>query len=174
MLKHMLAIGGTGMLRGAVISLLGDFDIVSVVCRSEESFNKLKEDSGSSRKLNWLKCDYTDYQNLTTNLIRTISELNEISMVLSWIHSSAPLAPVMAAKIINHQRTKCDYYDILGSAGVSRHSAFTQFENITYRTVQLGSVQENNVSRWLTHDEISSGIIEAYKNGHKEFTIGTL
>lgn len=175
MLKHVLIIGGTGMLKGVVISLLDEYDIVSVLSRNDEKFNNLKEEADKgSKKLNWIKCDYTDYQELTSQLIKAIGELNEISLVISWIHSTAALAPAIAAKIINHQRTKCDYYDIISSTGVSREPSFTPFENITYHKIQLGYVNDGDANRWLSDDEICSGVIEAVKSGEKDSAIGEI
>lgn len=173
MLKHVLIIGGTGMLKGAVISLLDEYDIISVLSRNDEKFNNLKTEAGNrAKKLNRIKCDYTDYQELTAQLIKAIGELNEISLVISWIHSTAALAPAIAAKVINHQRTKCNYYDIIGSTGESRESSFTPFENITYHKIQLGYIKEGDANRWLSDEEICSGVIEAVKGGKKESTIG--
>lgn len=175
MLKHILIIGGTGMLKGVVLKQFDDFDIVSVLSRNEENFQKLKQDAGKhGSKLNWINCDYGNYQELGSQLIKAIGELNEISRVVSWVHSTAPLAPVIAAKIINHQRTKCNYFDIINSDGESRETSFAPFENITYHAIKLGYVKEGDANRWLNDAEISEGVLNAVKSGEKEFIIGTI
>jgi len=43
-----------------------------------------------------------------------------------------------------------------------------------YHQVQLGFVIEGDRSRWLTHSEISGGVIEAIRGGLPRHVVGTL
>ena len=178
--KHALVIGGTGMLRGAVCQMLKRFDIVSVIGRNTEGFQILEKESGKlATKLNRLQLDYCDYLELTNKLINSIKNFGDVSLCISWIHSSAPAAPLITAKILNHS-SECFFYEILGTETINqtgekekREDAFKVFENIRYYQVALGYISENvNTNRWLTHDEISAGVLEAIDSGKKYFQIG--
>ena len=47
-------------------------------------------------------------------------------------------------------------------------------KNCSYHQVQLGFFIEGNHSRWLTHKEISDGVIEAIEKRKKILTIGQI
>jgi hypothetical protein len=179
-MAHALVIGGTGMLKGAVLHLLAKFDTVSVIARNEDGFKKLREDSGNlSSSINELRLDYTHYIDLTNAAIKSVKDFGEIDLVISWIHSSAPLAPVLIAKVINDTSGKCNFYEILGSSRIhpendKAENKFKDFENITYHTVLLGFIIENNTSRWLTNKEISNGVLMAIESGESNYIVGTI
>lgn len=48
------------------------------------------------------------------------------------------------------------------------------FPHILDRKIILGFIVEGKTSRWLTNDEISSGVIDAVKKDSLEYIIGTL
>lgn len=178
--KHALIIGGTGMLKGVTKSIIKEFDFVSVVSRSENGFKELEAECGKlSGKLHWLSVDYKDYQELTNVLLKAIKEFGEISLCVSWIHSNAPAASLITAKILNHSSIKCGLYEILGSAdadpgkeNISREESFKIFENLRYHKIILGFIKEKRASRWLTNEEICSGILNAIENDLNSSVIG--
>ncbi len=179
---HSLIIGGTGMLRGVTKHLLRDFDIVSVIARNDDGFSKVEDEAGKlSIKLNRLQLDYMNYQDLTNSLLNAIKDFGDISLVVSWIHHTAPMAPLIIAKVINHSNTKCDYYELLSSSEAepddskaSRAKAFEVFENISYHKIILGFVTENDTSRWLENEEITRGVIDAVNGNHMEYIVGSV
>jgi hypothetical protein len=177
---HALVIGGTGMLRGVSKHLLNEFNAVSVIARNDDGFKKLASETDKlSAKLNKLKVDYSHYHELTSALMKAVKEFGEISLAVSWIHSTAPLAGTLIAKVLNHSQTKCDFYEITGSAEPAQDNVensrgkFKIFGNVNYHLIKLGSVSEGGASRWLSDDEISKGVIEAIRGDHKEFTVGS-
>jgi NAD(P)-dependent dehydrogenase (short-subunit alcohol dehydrogenase family) len=179
---HSLVIGGTGMLKGVTKYLLKDFDIVSVIARNDDGFRELDDEAGKlSIKVNRLKIDYRNYQDLTNSILSALKDFGDISLVVSWIHSTAPVAPLIVAKIINHSNTRCDYYEMLGSAEAEpddskpgREKAFEVFENINYHKIILGYIIDKDTSRWLENNEITRGVIEAINGDYKEFIIGSV
>lgn len=177
--KHALVIGGTGMLRGTVCQLLKRYDIVSVIGRNNEGFQKLEEESGKlASKLNRLQLDYCHYLELTNMLLKAVKDFGDVSLCVSWVHSSAPAAPLIIAKVLNHS-SECSFYEILGTETINqpdesekREDAFKVFENINYHQIILGYVSEtDNTNRWLTHEEISAGVIEAIDSEKKQYQI---
>ncbi len=181
-MTHALIIGGTGMLRDVTLYLLNKFDKVSVIARSSDKFKKLEEDAGNlSKSINKLQLDYSNYNDLTALLIKSIKDFGEITLVVSWVHSTAPLAPVLTAKVINDTSSKCDFYEVLGSAFANpenqyeeRKEKFSDFEKIIYHKIILGFILESGSNRWLRNEEISSGVISAIENRNENHIVGTI
>ena len=175
MASHTLIIGGTGMLSGVTEFLSENYDTVSLICRNEKRINL------SLKNINQIILDYSYYKFLSKSLESSIKNFGNIDLVASWIHSSAPLAPFIIAEKINSFGKQFRYFDVLGSAYANpsednseRENSFLKCENILYRKIILGFKIENNISRWLTNDEISSGVIDAVKKDNVETIIGTV
>lgn len=168
------------MLKDVTLYLLKKYDTVSVIARSEDGFKRLEAEAGEYLpRLNKIRLDYAHYRDLTSSLIKSIKKSGEISPVLSWVHSTAPLAPLLIAKVINDTSSQCDFYEVLGSAyaevarkNENREEEFVMFENINYHKIILGFIIEGSTSRWLTNEEISRGVIEAIEGNIKSKTIG--
>jgi len=163
------------MLAGVTEHLSQNFDTVSLICRSENKINsKLKN-------VNPLILDYTYYKLLSKNIQSSVEKFENVDLVVSWIHSSAPSAPFSIAEKLNSYNTSFRFFDILGSAYADpsqnnngREIKLTENKNLAYRRIILGFKIEYNTSRWLTNEEISSGVIEAIKTDSKETLIGTV
>jgi len=179
-MTHALVTGGTGMLKDVTLHLLKKYDKVSVIARSDEGFKKLEDEAGGySPRLNKIQTDYSDYSGLINSLIKSIVDFGEINPAVSWVHSTAPLAPMLIAKVMNDTSTHSDFYEVLGSIyadpaarNKKREDEFQIFENINYHKIILGYIIEGSNSRWLTNAEISLGIIEAIEQNIKSGTIG--
>lgn len=174
-MSHALIIGGTGMLAKATEYLSENYDTVSLICRNDKRINS------NLKNINLLILDYINYKSLSKNLQTAAEKFGNIELVVSWIHSTAPLAPFIIADKMNSYNTTFRFFDILGSAyanpannTIERETKLKENNNIQYRKIILGFKIENNSSRWLTNDEISSGVIEAIKNDNMENVIGTV
>lgn len=172
-MSHALIIGGTGMLSKVTEYLTGKYDTVSAISRDEKKINP------NLKNINPLIVDYTYYKFLSKSLQSAVEKFGNIELVVSWIHSTAPLAPNIIAEKLNSYHTPLRFFDILGSAyanpsknSIEREIALKENENLLYRKVILGFKIEDNSSRWLTNDEISSGVIEAIKNDEEEKIVG--
>ncbi|MCI0448427.1 MAG: short-chain dehydrogenase [Chlorobi bacterium] len=181
-MSHALVVGGTGMLKKVALRQLGKYDRVSVIARNKKGLEKLEKESGeNSGKLNMLQLDYTDYEILKSLLIRSINDYGEISLAVSWIHSTAQRAPSIIADLINQTSAKCDFFEVLGSSFANpnneskeREKEFGKFSNIIYHKIILGFIMENGKSRWLTNTEISGGVINAIENNSKSGIVGVV
>lgn len=174
-MSHALIIGGTGMLTKATEYLSENYDTVSVICRNG------KRISSNLKNINPLILDYSDYKLLSKSLHTSVEKFGDIDLVVSWIHSTAPLAPFIIAEKLNSYNASFRFFDILGSAYASpanntieRENKLRENKNLLYRKIILGFKIENNTSRWLTNDEISGGVIEAIKEDKEEIIIGTV
>lgn len=170
MKNHALIVGGTGMLRSVVAELAGQFDVVSVIARSEERLNALVEQVRSGGgNCNPVAVDYADSEALSTSLARALANTGSVDLAISWIHSSAPEAHRVVAGCVNDQADGvCRWFDVLGSAFADpsarvqdREAEFREFPSLLYRSVVLGFIVEPDGSRWLTHEEIREGVLRA-------------
>ncbi len=172
------------MLSGVTLSLLETYDTVSVIARSRTGFDAL--DNMAGKKINRLQLDYTDYAELTSRIIQSINDFGEISLCVSWVHSTAPMAAALAAKIINEMfdslkfkiTGRCDFYEILGSSyanpDINRSDDFKMFDFINYHSVILGFILSGGKSRWLRDKEISAGVIDALNNKTYKYIVGVV
>ena len=93
-MTHALIIGGSGMLQGAALDLAKEHTTVSVIGRSLKKLQRLQE---LSDRINPIQADYTDFQTFIETVERSITERGAISLVVSWIHDTAPDAALALA-----------------------------------------------------------------------------
>lgn len=98
-----------------------------------------------------------------------------------WIHGTAPAAPLAVARLVGEPDRPGRYFHVLGSASADpsrpdpeRLAAFQALRNIRYREIILGFVIEGGVSRWLSHAEISAGVLAAVDADQPRTIIGTV
>lgn len=63
---------------------------------------------------------------------------------------------------------------LTAKAQPERRARFEALPNIVYHEVILGFVTEGEDSRWLTHDEISRGVLTAIDGQASRFIVGTV
>lgn len=126
-----------------------------------------------------LAVDYRDTTCLASELRRARSTLGPVSHVIAWIHD--PIKPVLQQILESVASTgnQVDLLMILGSAaadpsrkGEDLRQLALPFSNVSYREVILGFVPRGPSSRWLTNDEISQGVLNAFDSGEKSSTVG--
>jgi len=174
-MSHALIVGGTGMLAKVTKFLAGKYDTVSVICRDEKRIDP------DLKNINPMILDYSYYKFLSKSLQSAVEKFGNIELVVSWIHSTAPLAPYIIAEKLNSYNAHFCFFDILGSAYANpsenaneREEKLRENKNLLYRKIILGFKIENNTSRWLTNDEISAGVIEAIINDRVENVTGVV
>lgn len=179
-MSHALVIGGTGMLRNATLSLATEFDVVSVIARTAERLGSLVDDvARNGGMVNPLRLDYRDGEALSRHIADAIERFGEIELVVAWIHSVAPEAHSVIARILDRQSIGCRWFDLLGSAvadpsagETGARAEFSQWTKLHYRAAVLGFVIEGDRSRWLSDDEISGGTIDAIRSDAPSSVIG--
>lgn len=111
-----------------------------------------------------------------------IQKFGPVDLVVSWIHSTAPNAAFEIARLVTREAARVAFYDVLGSATLDPANAklftekvkkFAALSNLNYRAVVLGFVIENEKSRWLTRNEISTGVLAAIASDAELFMVGT-
>ena len=157
-----------------------NYNTVSVIGRNPQRFEALRRETIHLKgNLDPLSIDYADSEKLVDVLETSIDRYHNISMVISWIHSTAPDAGKIVAELINSKGEKFRYFDILGSSHADPSTdniqpEFSSLENINYRQIVLGFKIENDKSRWLTDKEISDGVMKAIDDDAEYSVIGTI
>lgn len=154
-MTHALVVGGTGMLRG-VSEHLARKGAVSVVGRGERVL--------AMRDVNPLRVDWSDTPRLETMLRDAVAALGPIRLAVCWIHSTAPEAPFVVARVAADEASPVEYVQVFGSSADTEmppkgewRRRLSAWPGIRYRRVILG----RHGDRWLTNEEISAGVIDA-------------
>lgn len=179
---HALVVGGTGMLRGLSLGLAGQGYTVSVIARNNQRLQSLAEAAAEfSGHINPIAVDYGQGEQLRASLVRAIEAYGPVVLAVCWIHSTAPEALRQVAEAIAASSTSCRLFHIRGSAAANPAEKanrlpewLDRYPQIRYRQVILGFVVETEGSRWLTHQEISDGVLAAVRNDAPYSVVGTV
>jgi hypothetical protein len=180
--RHALVVGGTGMLRGAVLGLVARGFAVSVVARNARRLAKLRDEAAAAGGVVRPVCvDYRDADAFAFGLGEAARDLGPPSLAVVWAHSSAPDAPLAVAKACDVGGRRVAFVHVLGSAAADpsqpdaeRAARFAAFPRLAYREVILGFVVERGRSRWLTDDEIAGGVLHAVDTDAARTVVGVV
>lgn len=179
---HALVVGGSGMLRRASLYLAEQGYTVSVIGRRPERFQLLVEAASTFRgEIIPLPLDYRDDEQLQTALEESIAQHGPITLAVCWIHSTAPDALRIVGTTLATHTNSCRLFHVRGSAVANPANPRSQpptwlleHPQIHYRQVILGFVVNGGNSRWLTHEEISGGVITAIETDDAYHIVGTV
>jgi hypothetical protein len=177
-MTHALVIGGSGMLSEASLGLTRSFRTVSVVARTS---SRLFELQNTNSRIVPIAVDYRSTDKLLTEIRHSVTAHGEIGLVVCWVHDIAPRVPRLVAEVLNGYDIALEFYHILGSshsrptaANVELKNSFRDLSNINYNQIILGFVLQNESSRWLTNQEISSGVLRSIESGIANSVVGTV
>lgn len=175
-MKHALVVGGTGMLAGVSLWLVKQGYHVSVIGRSTTRLKRLVDlAEPRGQQISPLSVDYRDTVALREKIEQSIENHGPIELVVSWIHAIAPDAlqniDDVVSRHIDHEWTL--FHVRSSTSYISRTPAKTS-DSCRYRQVFLGFILTAHGSRWLTDEEIATGVISAVENDQVETVVGTL
>ncbi|MBW8350877.1 short-chain dehydrogenase [Bacillus sp. IITD106] len=174
-MKHALIIGGTGMLTDVSIFLSNEYH-VSIVARNEKRMDELIKRVDRPATITPALVNYRDEDSFRAQIQQLIKENGPFEIVVAWIHSGAEhVLPIIAEENKLFERP-WRLFHILGSS-TNLQEVINQVKvpaSCLYRQVQLGFIIEHNRSRWLTHQEISAGVIKAITQDQSVHIIGTV
>jgi uncharacterized protein YbjT (DUF2867 family) len=169
---HALVVGGTGMLRAAVLGLAAGRE-VTVVARGRGDLDSLRRASASVHPA---AVDYRDAAAFAGALDGAVAARGPFNLAVAWIRSDAPEAALAAAR-----RVAGPFFHVLGSAAADpsrpdpgRRARFEALPGVAYREVILGFVVEGGRSRWLTDAEISRGVLDAVAADRSRTVVGAV
>jgi hypothetical protein len=139
---HAVVVGGTGMLAPATRALRTRGHAVTCLARRNADFG---------HGVTVEQVDYRDTGALRAVLTRASESRGPIELALCWIHTDAPEAPRIVADALAPGARLVQLFGtrVWPLDSVPLH--------VAYRQVLLG----DEGGRWLTHDEISDGALEA-------------
>ncbi|MCS1351885.1 SDR family NAD(P)-dependent oxidoreductase [Mechercharimyces sp. CAU 1602] len=182
--KHALVVGGTGMLRGAVLALAESGWSVTVMARSQRRLHQLVEEvqqRGYKGAIHPVVTDYTLEKEWLEDCERAKEAYGLFQCVIAWIHGPAVHAPLQLARWLEQSESPSQFYHVIGSSGadptvdqVGRRAPFQKLQRVSYHEVVLGFIDEGSYSRWLTHEEISSGVLHALETSEKQVIVGSV
>ncbi len=175
------------MLRKGTLHLSQLYDHLSLVARSAGRLERIVEE-GRERggSIYPVSLDYRRSELLGEEVDRVIDLYGPVDLLLSWIHASAPEAFGVVASVIERRTNRKEggktlWYEVLGSAVADpaagepeRERLLAGYSGIDYRSIVLGFEIEGERSRWLTHDEISAGVIDAVHRGRRRSIVGRI
>jgi len=168
---HALVVGGTGMLRDAVVALARDRD-VTVVARPGRRIEALAREIP---RVHAAPADWHDADALGAALDAAIAARGPFDLAVAWIHSDAPAAVLVAAR-----RVRGRFVQVLPCEAeqpkAPRPSRRPEIEalGLPFHEVVLGWIAEGRRSRWLTDAEISRGALAGIADPRPRSIVGVV
>jgi NAD(P)-dependent dehydrogenase (short-subunit alcohol dehydrogenase family) len=150
-MRRALVLGGTGMLAGAAAALLDDDWHVVLPSRRQPA----------ATGAHWVKADWTDPTALAAGAAEALG--GPADLLVAWVHQEvrdavlqavAPLLAPAAPVVEVHGSASANPFGGRPDAVLFGHST---------QQVLLGYVQLAGRTRWLTHREISAGVLDAVR-----------
>lgn len=166
--RTVLVVGGTGMLAPAVRTLLNVGRTVVLVARHASRFEHPAGD------LVAVDSDWSDPETLAEATRQATSD-RDVGAALLWVH--LPHRDPVTAALDSALPRDATFVRLWGTgSGYPRDDARAaiRLEARIVREAYLGSVAEPRGWRWLTHEEISTGALEALAGDAREHVIGEL
>lgn len=157
MARHVLVVGGTGMLSELVKALAGDGGRLSLLSRG----------ASQAAGAQGFDCDYYDEAAFAGALEAAIARSGPVDLAVAWFHTLKIAAPRRLAEQVRGR-----LFQVLGSgaADPARPGRLAAAAGVAdglphcaLRQVVLGFKVEAGGSRWLTNSEISQGVLEAIR-----------
>lgn len=168
------------MLRGLSVALAQAGDTVSVIGRDKGKLERVV--LASPENSVWpIQIDYCRQDLLDHALCSLVRQVGPISRTICWVHEEqSPLGPLHFA-----QYTSKQFYHILSSSLADpaesgplerwRERFRNEFPNLEYHTVILGfKTRRLGYARWLTHDEISQGVLRTLGSKRLQHIVGVV
>jgi hypothetical protein len=178
--RHTLVIGGTGMLREATIELARRSRLLTAVSHSRTALRDLGQAlSGAPCERRLLSLDWHDAVDFIASLKRHVEVAGAPSLAVAWLHEPA-LGPAVA-NAISLPGVRCAFFQVFGSDAAdpargpnTLREALEPRGDLDYHEVILGFRRMEGGSRWLTHAEISAGVLEAVRLREPSHTVGVV
>lgn len=177
---HTVIVGGTGMLLAASLALAERSRRMTSVARTRRSLTMLDaavRDVGCEHHV--LPLHWGDAERFVLEIERHVAATEPPDLVLAWIHDD-DLAIRLAERLASPGR-RFAFVHVVGSAtgsaiaaaDAARAKLRAHADVVSYRQVVLGAHRSERGVRWLTHAEISGGVLEAIERSQPRFVVGT-
>lgn len=180
--RHILVVGGSGMLAEVSRHFALRCETISVIGRSLPKLEHLfKGRRFTGIKSNLIPVDYKREGRLKGELTGAIDNYGPIEIAVGWIHDTAAKAPGLIMDLMQEQGILSRYFEIAGSGDqdilktkITIPDRIDVENNVLYRKVVLGYRGFGKKKRWLTHEEICGGVIDAVASDRELTIVGEL
>ncbi|SIS62765.1 Rossmann-fold NAD(P)-binding domain-containing protein [Salimicrobium flavidum] len=173
-LGNVLIFGGTGMLAEATEWIATHSTTAVIYGRDTRKLERLANTHGVVPET----LDYNNINEVKEQVTHAYEKYGSIDMVVAWIHSTSPHA-ISEIKDTIRKLQPDHQWTLIVVKGSSKVSDITGREqqgpdNCSVKEVRLGFILSESGWRWLTHEEISGGVIQAITGNDEEITVGRL
>ncbi|MFT6396089.1 MAG: hypothetical protein ACJAYU_000831 [Bradymonadia bacterium] len=175
--EHVLVVGGTGMLKGVTLRLSQHCRSLTLVARSLVSVRPVTNEFSPGCEAYELAASWDDSAAFVEAVHDHVAEVGAPSMVVAWVHESA--LGLRLAQMLAESGSACDFFQLRGSSAADPSKDPTKLggglpAHMRFHQVVLGFQIEESGSRWLRHDEIVAGTLEAIERAQEVFVVGTV
>ncbi len=180
MFEHALVIGGTGMLKDTTVAIAGRSRRLTSVARTSTSLARIEQGiAGLSCIHHPLVLDWNDRGHFLSALAAHSQSVGSPTLIAAWLHDDT-LGPAIARTLATGNR-RCRFFQVRGSAaedptriGDASPLGAEMPDSVDDHQIVLGFRIEGDTSRWLTHSEISKGVVAALDEPGKIHRVGSL
>ncbi|AGX03176.1 short chain dehydrogenase [Bacillus sp. NRRL B-14911] len=172
MKKHALVIGGTGMLKRVIESLCKEGFHVSAMGRSHDHFLKMMEEISVPGDVSFIQADYYSPVQFQEGLIQAVLDRGTFDLAAVWMRSNASDSFQWLLQYIAKDDKFTELYEIKGSHASREPFKGLETSSLKWMRIILGFCFEGEKARWLTHEEISEGVLKAISLKASLFTAG--
>lgn len=160
------------MLQAAVLDWNQEGHKVTVVARTAEKLRHLSKCAAHPERLRTIQADYHQLESFQKKL----EDLPPPDTIVSWIHRSGNSAIQALCDTYGNVSKRLGLFHIKGSSASDPLQNYVpQYSDaINYYEVILGFQLTGCTSRWLTNEEIAKGVVEAVKQRHARYIVGTI
>jgi len=159
--RRALVLGGTGMLAGSAVDLLEDGWHVVLPSRRRPTLPATNGHSGPPRAARWVKADWSAPDALATAAADALG--GPADLLVAWVHREVRAAVLRAVGPL--LAPGAPVVEVHGSASANPLGGCPDPVLPSHPTQQvvLGYVRHAGRTRWLTHEEISAGVLDAVR-----------
>jgi hypothetical protein len=176
-----MVVGGTGMLRAASVELAARSKRLTSVARTQRSLSDLNAalvDTACEHHM--LSLDWDEADHFLAEIKRHLAETEPPELVVAWLHDDE-LALRLAIELARIG-SPIAFVHVIGSTGRDPKAVADTIllrgdlrdTAIRYHQVVLGAHRSTLGKRWLTHEEISAGVLEAIEEPRPRLIVGSV
>lgn len=152
--RRALVLGGTGMLSGVATALLDDGWHVVLPSRRRPA-----TPTTSGHAASWVKADWTDPSVLAATASEALG--GPADLLVAWVHRGVRVSVLRSVSPL--LADGAPVVEVHGSASANPLGGCPDpvLPGHPTQQVVLGYVRHAGRTRWLTHEEVSSGVLDA-------------
>ncbi|MBO8157315.1 MAG: short-chain dehydrogenase [Bacillaceae bacterium] len=172
--KHALVVGGTGMLSDVTLWLHKKGYQVSVIGRRKERYHQLMERADHPDRISSILVDYHHTEELQGKLTEAVEKHGSFDLIIAWVHSSAEgvIPAIMNVQKNKGRRKTFDLFQVKPCNAYFENKIPEVLPECRYHEIFLGFKVVGGHSRWLTHREISEGVMDSVHHKRRQTIVG--